>query len=299
MSANGSKFDRRHVLGFGIAGLISACDSPTPKETGQKTAPKAGAEEGSLDWALAGPWRIDPHRDVYRHPAETVQFFQLAPSQTIVEVWPGRGWWTSILAPWLTRGRGRLIAAHFDPVGATEAQLRTLEEFRARFLSDPTLYGATQQAAFGETTKSFVEPGTADRVLTFRNIHNFMAQGFVEKAFRDFFAALKPGGLLGIEEHRASARGVQDPLARSGYVQEAFVKELAISKGFEFVASSEINANPLDTRDHPYGVWTLPPVGRTSEPGQPPNDAFDRTPYDVIGESDRMTLLFRKPVTAA
>ena len=137
--------------------------------------------------------------------------------------------------------------------------------------------------------------GTADLVLFMRNIHAWMAAGIAEKAFADAYAALRPGGVLGIEQHRLGPEEDQDPAAANGYVQEAFVKQLAAEAGFAFVAASEINANERDTKDHPFGVETLPPMGLTAPRGSPPNPTFDRSKYDEIGESDRMTLRFRKP----
>ena len=138
-------------------------------------------------------------------------------------------------------------------------------------------------------------PGSADLVLFLRNLHNWMAAGIAEKAFRDAFSALKPGGILGVEEHRDSPGAVQDALAPEGYVQQAYAIQLAKEAGFQLEASSEINANPKDDHDHPFGVWTLPPVARTSPRGQPADPTFDRSAYDAIGESDRMTLRFIKP----
>jgi predicted methyltransferase len=280
------------IVGAAAAIGLAGCGEGTGGQATQGPAPVSG----SLDWALAGSWRIDPGRDRFRHPRETLAFFEVQPTQTIVEIWPGRGWWTSILGPWATAHRGRVVAAHFDPEGANEAQLRTLEEFRARFLANPALFGAVSQAAFGRRTGPIADRASADRVMVMRNLHNFMADGWVEKAFTDFHAVLKPGGLLGIEQHRAPDGGVQDLLARTGYVQEAYVRMLAEGVGFEFIARSDLNANPRDDRDHPFGVWTLPPVSRTSPLGQPPDERFDRRPFDEIGESDRMTLLFRKPL---
>jgi predicted methyltransferase len=132
-------------------------------------------------------------------------------------------------------------------------------------------------------------------VLFMRNIHAWMAAGIAEKAFADAYAALRPGGVLGIEQHRLGPEEDQDPAAANGYVQEAFVKQLAAEAGFAFVAASEINANERDTKDHPFGVETLPPMGLTAPRGSPPNPTFDRSKYEAIGESDRMTLRFRKP----
>lgn len=213
---------------------------------------------------------------------------------TVVEVFPGRGWYTAILAPYLARGGGTLYVASFDPETENPAQRATLQEFRRRFLADPELYGNLQLTVLSPSAPGVAPDGSADLVLVFRNVHTFMAEGFAEKAFRDFHRALKPGGILGIEEHRAAPEGLQDPQALSGYVQESYVRALAEEAGFEFIGASEINANPKDDRDHPFGVWTLPPTLRSAPLGEPPNRGFDTRPYEVIGESDRMTLKFRK-----
>ena len=149
--------------------------------------------------------------------------------------------------------------------------------------------------AFSAASGPLTAEGTADVVLTFRNIHNWMSGGYTEKFFADAYSALKPGGVLGVVEHRLPSTQAQDPKATSGYVHEDYVKALATAAGFEFVEASEINANPADTADHPFGVWTLPPSKRTAPAGKPADPAFDRTKYDVIGESDRMTLRFVKP----
>jgi predicted methyltransferase len=165
----------------------------------------------------------------------------------------------------------------------------------ARLKSRPDLYGEVTTTEFGPTSGAVAPAGTADLVLFLRNLHNWMAAGVAEKAFHDAFEALKPGGALGIEEHRAAPGGAQDPLAADGYVQQAYVIQMATETGFAFDKASEINANPKDDRDHPFGVWTLPPVRRSSPRGQPDDPAFDHAKYDAIGESDRMTLRFVKP----
>lgn len=289
---------RRALIAAAGAFVASAC-SPFPSETRSSKRDRPGAAPGTLEWAVAGPWRseADKARDAWRHPRETLRFFELRAGQTVVEFWPGAGWWTEILAPWLARNRGTYVAAVFPTgPGADFAAVRIVERFRAR-LSDKALYGQPRITAFGPTTGPVAEPDSADLVMFMRNLHNWMAAGVAEKAFRDAFAALKPGGLLGVEQHRGAVGGVQDPAAGNGYVQEAYVKQLAAEAGFAFVGSSEINANPKDTRDHPFGVWTLAPQRLTAPQGHLPNPAFDRAKYDRIGESDRMTLKFRKPAS--
>lgn len=272
--------------------------APAPRPEPVLRTPAVADQTGSLEWAIAGPWRIEPERDRWRKPAETLRFFGVEPNMTVVEVWPGQGWYTAILGPWLREGRGRLIAAGFDPSSRSEFVQRAIAGYRQQFVEEPETYGRISVVGFGPGTGPIAPDGTVDAVLTFRNVHNWMAQGWAEKAFADFYKALKPGGILGIEEHRAAPGGEQDPLARDGYVQETYVIKLALEAGFELVDKSEINANPADTRNHPFGVWTLPPVRRSSPMGQPPNPSFDRSRYEAIGESDRMTLRFRKPFEA-
>lgn len=286
----------RRGLIAGAGALLAAACSPAPQKAAPKTTTPGGPAEGSLEWAVAGDWRpaVDKARDRWRRPLETLKFFGLAPGQTVVEFWPGAGWWTEILAPYLAETRGEYVAAVFQNGPETPSAAKEIvERFRARF-SEP-LYGKIAFSAFGPTSPAVAPPGTVDLALFMRNLHNWMAAGVAEKAFRDAFAALKPGGLLGVEQHRAASGGVQDPAATNGYVQEAFVKQLAAEAGFAFVAASEINANPNDTRDHPFGVWTLPPRRLTAPEGRPFDPTFDRSKYDRIGESDRMTLKFRKP----
>ena len=259
----------------------------------EKAAP--GPAVGSLEWALAGPWRLDPERDRWRHPLETLRFWGLRPGMTVVEVLPGRGWYTAVLAPYVAKNNGKLYEAGFDPAIATAAQTGTLKYFSDRFMGKPATYGAITLTVLSPRAAGVAPPNSADLVIVARNVHTFMADGYAEKAFADFYHALKPGGILGIEEHRASSAGVPDPQASNGYVQEAVVKMMAQEAGFEFVGSSEINANPRDDREHPFGVWTLPPTLATAPNGEPPNPRFDSAPYRAIGESDRMTLKFRKP----
>jgi len=257
----------------------------------------AGPPAGSLEWAISGAWRAqDQSRDAARHPMETLRFFGLQPNMTVVDFWPGSGWYTEILAPYLARGGGTYYAAGFQTGGGDDpAQSALMAAFQNHFTADRKLYGDLKFSAFGPTSGPVAPAGTADLVLFMRNIHAWMAAGVAEKAFSDAYAALRPGGVLGIEQHRLAPDEDQDPAAANGYVQEAFVRQLAAEAGFVFVASSEINANERDTKDHPFGVETLPPQSLTAPRGQTPDPAFDRKKYDAIGESDRMTLKFRKP----
>ncbi|OGN41019.1 MAG: methyltransferase [Caulobacterales bacterium RIFCSPHIGHO2_01_FULL_67_30] len=290
---------RRFLLSGAAALALIAVAGCGPKKEEAPEAPPApaGPPEGSLEWAVAGPWRAqDRPRDAFRHPMETLRFFGLQPRMTVVEFWPGSGWYTEILAPYLTRGQGTYIAALF-PEGPTAdpAQAALNAAFQTRFSADKKLYGEPQFTTFGAASGPVAPVGTADLCLFMRTLHGWMAAGIAEKAFSDAFAALKPGGVLGVEQHRLAPEEDQDPVAANGYVQEAFVRQLAAEAGFVFVAASEVNANEKDTKDHPFGVDTLPPTRLTAPRGDPADPAFDRSKYEEIGESDRMTLKFRKP----
>lgn len=260
-------------------------------------APPLAAGVDPLAWAVAGEWRAaDRARDGWRKPAETLRFFGLRPGETVVELWPGGGWYTRILAPYLHRTGGVLYAAQLELAPDLDpAEAATLAAYREALAENAGLYGQVRLTSFGASPRPIAPAGSADLVLFMRNLHNWMAAGLAEKAFRDAWTALKPGGRLGVEQHRAAPGGVQDPAAGSGYVQEAWVGRLAEEAGFAPGTSSELGANPRDDRDHPFGVWTLPPVRRSSAFGRPPDPAFDHAPYDAVGESDRMTLVFRKP----
>jgi predicted methyltransferase len=278
---------RRGTIALLAGAPLAAC--------GREKGP-AGVE-GTLEWAIAGPWRLDPERDRYRHPYDTLRFWGLAPGMTVLEVYPGRGWYTSILAPYLRATGGRLIVAEWDRTTASPAQRETMDALSRRF-ADRARFGVIEHAVLEADSGPITEANSVDLAIVARNVHTFIAGRYAEKAFRDIAACLRPGGVLGIEQHRAASTGDPDPLARDGYVQEAYVKALASEAGLDFVAAEDINANPKDDRDHPFGVWTLPPELRTAPLGQPDNPAFDSTPYIEIGESDRMTLKFRKPETS-
>jgi predicted methyltransferase len=246
-------------------------------------APRTSAQS-ELRAAVASPTRTAANvaRDRYRHPIETLSFFGLKPTDTVVEIWPGGGWYTEIIAPFVARGSGTYIAA------APDNRLSGVQKLIA---ADPAAYGKVRTATFpilaaGGTP---VAPGSADIVVTFRNVHNWMMgkEPYDAEAFRQMYIMLKPGGTLGVVEHRLPKSADDARQLESGYVKVSTVRRLAEAAGFRLVATSEVNANPADTTDHPKGVWTLPPTFSLGDK--------DRAKYAAIGESDRMTLKFVKP----
>lgn len=246
------------------------------------TQASAQVGDAAIDAAVAAPSRTPANvaRDKYRHPAETLAFFGVKGSQTILEFEPEGGWYAEILAPLAARGGGRYIAG--QPGGRFRAILAR------KFDSDRAVYGAPKIVDW--PAGAAVPAGSVDVVLTFRNVHNqFMGEdgGNPAALFAEFFRILKPGGVLGVVDHRMPESGDAAREGKSGYLKVSTVKNLAQSAGFVFEASSEVNANPKDTADWPGGVWTLPPTLSQKDK--------DRDRYLAIGESDRMTLRFRKP----
>lgn len=261
-------------------------------------AASAAHADEALKAAVAGPQRTAEHtvRDAHRNPYESLVFWGVKPGQTIVELSPGSGYWTEILAPYAKATGGTYVATAADLSNPelSEGAKRGREAFEAKF-ADEAVFGDVQLVNFGTKTTRLGEPGTADIVLTARNIHNWMwSEGLLDRILADAFAVLKPGGVLAVEEHRADPRPQRGD-ARDGYVATATVVAAAEKAGFTLAESSEINANPKDDKDHPFGVWTLPPNLRTSGAGQPADPNFDTAPYKAVGESDRMTLRFVKP----
>lgn len=225
----------------------------------------------------------------------------LQPGMTVLEVQPGGGWWTEILAPYAraTGGKYYATAADLDDPDLSQSARDSRAAFQARFAARPDIYGDVQLVNFGARSAP-LPPNTFDFVLTARSVHGWMNSGRLESVLADLYGTLKPGGILALEQHRANP-GEQEAKAPSGYVTEAYVIEQARRAGFELADRSEINANANDTKDHPFGVWTLPPTKRTRpyEEGPEAHDPnFDRRKYDAIGESDRMTLKFVKPASA-
>lgn len=222
-----------------------------------------------------------------RHPVETLEFFGLEKDMTVVEILPASGWYTEIIAPYVAE-EGKLYAAHFSPNSALNYAARSLEGFEAKITDEPDIYGRITVRHIDPPQEVIIAPPeSADIAMTFRNVHNWIMVGQELEYFETFYTALKPGGILGVVEHRALPGASMEVMETSGYVTEEYVKEIAAQAGFEFVASSEINANPKDLTEYPGGVWTLPPSYRLEDE--------NRETYTAIGESDRMTLKFRKP----
>ncbi len=236
--------------------------------------------------------RRDPanvKRDAHRHPAQTLSFFGVAPGQTVIEVTPGSGWYSEILAP-LLHDKGQYVAAVVDPMAVAEGrgrdyQQRSRDGLDKKFAGNAAVFGKSRVVAYDPKAPVFGPANSADVVLTFRNVHNWRSSGQAEGMFKGFFSVLKPGGVLGVVEHRAKADVPADD--KTGYVGQQQVIAMAKAAGFELAGSSEINTNPRDTKDYPNGVWTLPPTNQ--------HDAADAAKYQAIGESDRMTLRFVKP----
>lgn len=227
-------------------------------------------------------------RDTYRHPAQTLRFFDVEADMTVVEIWPGsKGWYTAILAPYL-HDNGTYYAAQFPPDSEIPFYRRSLTQFKTRLATQGDIYNKVRITHLYPPAYNDIAPaGTADRVLTFRNVHNWAKSGKAEAAFASFYKALKPGGILGVVEHRAPEARPQERQIETGYMSQGYVIAQAEKAGFTLVDQSEINANPKDQANHPAGVWTLPPSLRLGDK--------DQATYEAIGESDRMTLKFIKP----
>lgn len=276
---------RACLLGLALAVTAPLAQAVKPADSASLPAPDA-----ALQAAIDGSWR-DPAntpRDKYRHPGQTLAFFGIKPDMTVVEITPGGGWYAEILAPYL-RKEGRYVAAIVDPMAVAEGkgrdyQQRSKDGLAKKFAAAPAQFDKATVVGYDPKAPVFGAPGSADLVLTFRNVHNWRSAGQAEGMFKGFYEVLKPGGVLGVVEHRAKADVPADD--KSGYVGQAQVIALAKAAGFELAGSSEVNANPRDTKDYPGGVWTLPPSNNHPE--------ADNARYQAIGESDRMTLRFVK-----
>ncbi|HEV7608626.1 MAG TPA: hypothetical protein VGO61_14875 [Steroidobacteraceae bacterium] len=279
----------RSALIFLMASLACACASTPHPPAAAKAAPRDTVTAAAIEVVLAGAHRSAENRarDAYRHPLDTLLFFGITPGMTVVEVWPGAdGWYTEILAP-LLAAHGKLYAAQVPAAPDNAFVTGNLKSFAEKLAARPEVYGKVEVTALGPGSDSIAPPGSADMVVTFRNVHNWMSLEFAPQAFAAMFRALKPGGILGVVEHRGDPAKPQDPRAVSGYLNEEYAIKLIEAAGFELVSRSEINANPRDTKDYEQGVWTLPPSYRLGN--------RERAKYQAIGESDRFTLKFRKP----
>jgi predicted methyltransferase len=266
------------LMGVAAAGLLGLAAAQAVADDAQRLRELSTGDHRSAD---------NIARNTMRNPVETLQFFGLQSGQTVIEILPGGGWYTEILAPFL-KGNGTYYAAHFSPRSELSYQPPALAQFQQKMAAAPELYSEVIVTQLNPPQETEIAPaGSADLAMTFRNVHNWIMAGTQKEHFAAFYTALKPGGILGVVEHRAPEGSTMEFMSTSGYVTQDYVVELAQEAGFEFVDSSEINANPRDTKNHPRGVWTLPPTYRLGDE--------DRARYAAIGESDRMTLKFRKP----
>jgi predicted methyltransferase len=271
--------------------LLVACGSTPDKSTqvahATQVKPRDAATAAAIERVLAGDQRSAENRarDAFRHPEDTLLFFGIKPAMTVVEVWPGAdGWYTEILAPLLSSGK--LYAAVPPATPGNEFITDSLKQFDVKLAARPDVYRAVTVTHLGPDDINIAPPGSADLIVTFRNLHNWMSLGFAPQALAAMNRALKPGGILGVEDNRGNPAKPQDPRAASGYVNEEYAIQLIEAAGFELLERSEINANPNDTKDYEQGVWSLPPTYRLG--------SKDRAKYEAIGESDRFTLKFRK-----
>ncbi len=265
------------------AALATGQVAPTTSTTASTTA--------ALDRALAGDWRSAANvaRDKYRHPRETLGFFGFRDDLTVIEIWPSGGWYAEVLAPAL-REHGRYIGVVPKAVGDAKQKASTQrgnDALRAKFAKRPDLFDKAELRESDNAAPDLGPPASADLLLTFRNAHNWVMAGNEQAMFKAFYAVLKPGGTLGVVDHRAAPNQPPAEMQTSGYLPEAYVIALAEAAGFRLAGKSEVNANPRDTKDYPGGVWTLPPTLAKGD--------TDRAKYLAIGESDRMTLRFTKP----
>ena len=259
--------------------LVAACAATSSR---QSTAE-------ALTGILAADYRPEENRarDRYRHPKETLLFFGIRPEMSVLEVWPEPGWYTEVIAP-LVRDKGKYYAAVIAADPESQYITQRVEKYRRKLAERPDLYGRVSVVSFPADGSDAVPPASVDMVVTFRNIHNWMSRGTTAQAFATMYRALRPGGVLGVVEHRGNPAVAQDPQAKSGYVNEDYAIKLIEAQGFRLVGKSQVNANPRDTKDYEQGVWTLPPTYRLGDK--------DRDKYAAIGESDRFTLRFVKPL---
>lgn len=284
------------ILALLAATALTACSGgETPSAPDVKTkAAVAAVKTVTLDDVLAHPRRADEAvRDKFRNPKGTLEFFEVGPGKRVGEIWPG--WYTKATAPYLAANGGQFVAVLY-PEGINERLDGRIAAYKEAY-SDADVYGEIEYASFLKDSGPILAEGQEplDVLVTYRNVHNWMGGDYAQDAFNRFYGALKPGGILGVVEHRLPETAVQNPKGATGYVQESYMKDLAKRAGFEFVAASEVNSNAKDTADHPFGVWTLQPRSRLPKEGSVEAADFNAVAYKNIGESDRATLKFRKP----
>lgn len=270
------------LMVFSLAAL-----SATGLAVAASAAPESTVSHEQFATLLGGDWRVPQNaaRDQYRHPEQTLTFFGLRPDQTVIEITPGNGWYSELLAP-LLKDKGHYVAAIVDPAISDYAK-KSADSLKQKYAADPAHYAKVGVVAYAPQAPVFGTPGSADTVLTFRNVHNWVDAGNEAATFKAFYEVLKPGGTLGVVDHRAKPGTTAKDNEKNGYLPTDYVVKLAQQAGFKLAGESEINANPKDTKDYPDGVWTLPPALVKGEQ--------DKAKYLAIGESDRMTLRFIKP----
>ena len=285
------------ILFLTIPLLLTGCDNAPTNKVAEETAILAESETtNNIASIIAGAHRSAEQkaRDQYRNPLETLGFFGLENDMTVVEVWPGGGWYTDIIAPFLAQN-GNYYGAVPDP-GENERRKAGLQRFKDKLNKSRELYGQAEVKVVNSDGPSSIEANSADMTLTFRNIHNWMAAGSERKMFDMMFEITKTGGWLGVVEHRGNPSIEQDPKAKSGYVNEDYTVQLAESAGWKLIAASDINNNTLDDKDYEGRVWRLPPTLKYfGKEGYPALEGKDLEKSVEIGESDRFTLLFQKP----
>ena len=276
------------LLLMGICSALALASSMSSFAAPAAKAAPAASADAKLDTAIAGKWR-EPNnvaRDKYRHPKKTLEFFGLKPNMTVIEITPGGGWYTEILAPYL-KDSGTYYAAVVKPKKKEGEDAQDMDAIHKKFAGDAAEYGNAKFVEFDGKAPNLGPDNSADMVVTFRNVHNWVMADTAPLMFKAFYSVLKPGGVLGVTDHRAAKGADLEKIKKTGYLPEDFVIKLATDAGFKLVAKSEMNANPKDTKDYAEGVWTLPPTFALKDK--------DHAKYAAIGESDRMTLKFVKP----
>lgn len=270
------------LIAFSLAALLGSTVA-----IAAPPAPTSNISHEQFATVLSGDWRVPQNaaRDQYRHPEQTLKFFGVRSDQTVIEITPGNGWYSELLAP-LLKDKGHYVAAIVDPSVSDYAK-KSADNLKQKYAADPAHYGKVEVVEYAPKTPVFGKPASADTVLTFRNAHNWVDAGNEAATFKAFYDVLKPGGTLGVVDHRAKPGTTAKDNEKNGYLPTDYVVKLAQAAGFKLAGESEVNANPKDTKDYPDGVWTLPPVLIKGEQ--------DKAKYLAVGESDRMTLRFIKP----